>query len=224
MKSNIGLLGGTFNPIHRGHIELGLKIREAFHLREILYILSARPPHKKGLEIAPIELRWKMLKKALGPFPHLVPCDIEMRRTTDSWTIDTVNELITQYPDRHYYFISGSEGFLKIKTWKNYKKLLNTLSFIVVLRKGGHQAAVEQLLQEEGLVPYYSSDMIQQKPNPAGKPAVFIFSYQSEHLFISSTLIRKKIKLSGYELIENFVGEEVKKIMEENKLYEKRGI
>ncbi len=224
MKSNIGLLGGTFNPIHRGHVELGLKIREAFHLREILYILSARPPHKKGLEIAPIDLRWKMLEKALGPFPHLVPCDIEMRRAADSWTIDTVNELITQDSDQQYYFISGSEGFLKIKTWKNYKKLLNTLSFIVVLRKEPDGTSVEQLLKQEGIIPYYSSDITQQKPNPAGKPAVYIFSYQSEHLFISSTLIRKKIKISGYKLIENFVGEEVKKIMEENKLYEKRGI
>lgn len=224
MKYKIGLLGGTFNPIHRGHIELGLKIREAFHLKEILYILSARPPHKKGLEVAPIDLRWKMLEKALGPFPHLVPCDIEMKRATDSWTIDTVNELITQYSDQQYYFISGSEGFLRIKTWKNYKKLLNTLSFIVILRKELDGTLVGQLLKEEGITPYYSSDISQQKPNPAGKPAVYIFSYQSEHLFISSTLIRKKIKLSGYKFIENFVGEEVKKIMEENKLYEKRGI
>jgi nicotinate-nucleotide adenylyltransferase len=221
MKYRIGLLGGTFNPIHRGHIELGLKIREAFHLKEILYILSARPPHKKGLEIAPIELRWEMLKKALGSFPYLVPCDIEMRRAADSWTIDTVNQLITQYPVQRYYFISGSEGFLKIKTWKNYKKLLDTLSFIVVLRKGPHQTAVEQLLKEEGLIPYYRNDISGQKPDPAGKPAVYIFSYQSGNLFISSTLIRKKVKLSGYKLIENFVGEEVKKIMEENNLYEK---
>ncbi len=221
MKSSIGLLGGTFNPIHHGHIELGLKIREAFHLKEILYILSARPPHKKGSEIAPIELRWKMLKKALEPFPYLVPCDIEMRRTADSWTIDTVNELITQYSDQRYYFISGSEGFLKIKTWKNYKKLLNTLSFIVVLRKKPHQTAVKQLLKEEGLIPYYSNDSIPQKSNPAGKPVAYIYAYHSDHLFISSTLIRKKIKLSGYKLIENFVGKEVKEIMEENNLYEK---
>lgn len=221
MKDRIGLLGGTFNPIHRGHIDLGLKIREAFLLKEILYILSARPPHKKGLEIAAIDLRWEMLKKALEPFPHLVPCDMEIRRSADSWTIDTVNELMAQHPDQQYYFISGSEGFLKIKTWKNYKKLLNTLSFIVVLRKDSHQTAVEELLKEEGLTPCYSSNVTQQKPNPAGKPAAYIFSYQSQHLAISSTLIRKKIKLSGYKLVENFVSEEVKKIMEGNNLYEK---
>ena len=221
MKSRIGLLGGTFNPIHRGHIELGLQIREVFQLEEILYIVSARPPHKKGSEIAPIDLRWKMLKKALEPFPYLVPSDMEMKRATDSWTIDTVNELIAQYVDRQYYFISGSEGFLKIKTWKNYKKLLNALSFIVVLRKSFHQIAVEQLLKEEGIIPYYGSNMTGHQTNPMGKAAVYIFSYHAEHLFLSSTLIRKKIKSSGYNFIENFVGEEVKKIMEENKLYEK---
>jgi nicotinic acid mononucleotide adenylyltransferase len=91
----------------------------------------------------------------------------------------------------------------------------------VVLRKGFHQTAVEQLLKEEGLIPYYSSNISGQKPNPGGKSAVYLFSYQSEYLFISSTLIRKKVKLSGYKLIENLVGKEVKKIMEENNLYEK---
>ncbi|RPI72947.1 MAG: nicotinate-nicotinamide nucleotide adenylyltransferase [Desulfobacteraceae bacterium] len=219
MKPSIGLLGGTFNPIHRGHIELGLKIREVFHLQEILYILSARPPHKKGMTVAPAELRWRMLQKALEPFPQLVPCDIEMKRPADSWTIDTVSELKSRFPGNSYYFISGSEGFLKIRTWKNYRILLHELSFIVVLRKEGHRTEVEQLLLEENITPCYEF------PNPqqpgAEIPAVYLFSYCSEQLGLSSTFIRQKVKSSGFERIEHFVVEDVKKIMEENKLYEK---
>jgi nicotinate-nucleotide adenylyltransferase len=223
MKTNnrIGLLGGTFNPIHHGHVQLGLNIREEFRLKEILYILSARPPHKQGLEIAPMDLRWKMLQKALEPFPYLVPCDIEMKRSQYSWTIDTVDELMERYSGNTYFFISGSEGFLKIRTWKNYKKLLETLSFIVLLRKEPDRANVELLLKEEGILPSYGNNMIEQNHIPAEKPAVYLFTYQSEHLFISSTLIRKKIKQSGYQSVINFVCQETREIMEENNLYEK---
>jgi nicotinate-nucleotide adenylyltransferase len=202
-KTKIGLLGGTFNPVHRGHVELGLQIREAFQLEKILYILSAQPPHKKDQRIAPAEIRWKMLNETLKSFPQLVPCDIEMKRSTWSWTVDTVRELRKKNPgsDTEFHFISGSEGFLKIRTWKDYRQLLNTLSFIVVLRKPSHRQAIKTLLKEENV-----------------SCPVHIFSYNSDKLYISSTLIREKVKQC--QPIDGLVDEEVKKIMEEYKLYE----
>lgn len=202
-RTKIGLLGGTFNPVHRGHVELGLHIREAFGLEKVLFILSAQPPHKKDQQIASAEIRWKMLNAALKRLPQLESCDIEMKRSTWSWTVDTVRELRKTYPakDTEFYFISGSEGFLKIRTWKDYKQLLNTLSFIVVLRKPGHGQAIENLMHEED----------------AACP-VHIFSYESDNLFISSTLIREKVRLG--QSIDGLVDDEVKKIMEEYKLYE----
>ena len=201
-EKKVGILGGTFNPIHCGHIELGLQIRQAFQMDSILYILSAHPPHKTNLKVVSMELRWKMLERALKPFPHLVPCDLEMKRRTKSWTVDTIKELKTKYPETQFYFISGSEGFLRIRTWKDYQTLLHSLPFIVVLRNPGHRQAVEGLLKEISLTP---------------PPAVHIFSYESDKLAISSTLIREKIKQS--QQIDGFVEEEVKKIMEEHKLY-----
>ena len=97
MNDKIGLLGGTFNPIHKGHVELGLKVLGTFKLNRILYILSAKPPHKNKLNLAPTRLRWKMLKKALEPYPQLVPCDIEMNRPNYSWTYDTIEALRKEY-------------------------------------------------------------------------------------------------------------------------------
>lgn len=202
-KTKVGILGGTFNPIHRGHIELGLQIQQAFQMEKILYILSAHPPHKTNSKVVPMELRWKMLERALKPFPQLVPCNMEMKRPTKSWTIDTIKELKTKYPGTQFYFISGSEGFLRIRTWKDYQTLLVSLPFIVVLRNPEHRQAVERLLKEESIML---------------SPSVHIFSYESDKLSISSTLIREKIKQS--QQIDRFVEEEVKKIMEEYKLYE----
>jgi nicotinate-nucleotide adenylyltransferase len=212
MKNRVGLLGGTFNPIHLGHVDLGLKIQAAFQLDKILYILSAKPPHKQQGNIAPVAIRWEMLKKALESHSVLVPCDIEMRRSTYSWTFLTLQELKREFPDDRFYFISGSEGFLKIKTWKNYKALLKSLSFIVVLRKEIDRKKVEDLLEEENL----TSCIDIEKEN--GTPAIYIYSYDSDKLFISSTLIRKK--RSSSEDLAGLLDQEVKKIMLENKLYE----
>lgn len=212
MTNRIGLLGGTFNPIHLGHVDLGLNIRSAFRLDKILYILSAKPPHKQQDNIAPTPIRWKMLDKALENYPALVPCDIEMRRPTFSWTYLTLQELRREFPDDVFYFISGSEGFLKIRTWKNYKSLLQSLSFIVVLREEKDKEKIEALLAEENLAPCFDIEQA------AVTPTVYIYSYRSDKLFISSTLIRKKRSLS--EEVDDLVDQEVKKIMMENKLYE----
>jgi len=166
-----------------------------------------------------VNLRWEMLTRALGPFPMLEPCDIEMKRPMDSWTIDTVEELYGRYPGSVYYFISGSEGFLKIRTWKNYKKLLQTVSFIVILRKEEHKEQVESIVKGEGITLCFNYDRSEQENTVVFAPCVYIFSYRSDELRISSTLIRQKVRLS--ECIDNFVDKEVKKIMEENKLYER---
>ncbi|MGE5342643.1 MAG: nicotinate-nucleotide adenylyltransferase [Candidatus Omnitrophota bacterium] len=213
MKTRVGLLGGTFNPIHRGHIDLGMTIRDAFALDQIYYILAARPPHKTMVETAPVSLRWAMLQEALTPFPYFQACDIEMKRDTYSWTIDTVAELKHLEPETDFYFISGSEGFLKIRTWKDYRTLLRMVSFIVILRDASHCAPVEALLKDEGIPPCVEVS----RSFASSENRVYVFSYPSDKLGISSTAIRQKIKLS--EPIDQWVNEGVKKIMEENHLY-----
>jgi nicotinate-nucleotide adenylyltransferase len=207
-----GLLGGTFNPVHRGHIELGLKIKAAFGLNRVLYILSAQPPHKKRQAMPPAELRLAMLKAALRPHPGLLPCDLELRRRGVSWTIDTIRELKAAHPAERYYFITGSEGFLKIRTWKEYRRVLREVFFIIVLRRGSHRRHVEALLQEEG-IPYGPSCADAQQP-----PAAFLHAYVSDYLELSGTAIRKK--MSRGQDISPYVERDVRKIMEGIKLYE----
>ncbi len=207
-----GLLGGTFNPVHRGHIELGLKIKDAFHLDSVLYILSARPPHKKRQELPPAELRLAMLKAALQPHPGLRPCDLELRRQGYSWTIDTINELRSATPRASFYFITGSEGFLKIRTWKEYRRILREVFFIIVLRRPSHRRQVERLLREEGV------PLLQEIGDPGLPPGAFLHAYVSDYLELSATAIRRR--LSHGQDVSPYVEQDVQKIMEEIKLYE----
>ncbi|MCJ7523716.1 MAG: nicotinate-nucleotide adenylyltransferase [Candidatus Aminicenantes bacterium] len=207
-----GLLGGTFNPVHRGHIELGLKIKAAFNLDRILYILSSQPPHKKRQAVPAAELRLAMLKAALLPHPGLLPCDMELHRRGESWTIDTIRELKAAQPDEHFFFITGSEGFLKIRTWKEYRLVLQEVFFIIVLRRGDHRQKVEKLLREENIPLGLKNE------NPPRPPAAFLHAYVSDYLELSATAIRKKI--SHGQDISPYVEKNVQKIMEEIKLYE----
>jgi nicotinate-nucleotide adenylyltransferase len=211
-QSKTGLLGGTFNPVHRGHVELGLKIKAAFGLKKILYILSAQPPHKKLQVLPAAELRLAMLKEALRPYPGLVPCDLELSRPGYSWTIDTIRQLKSEYPAERFYFITGSEGFLKIKTWKAYQQLLREVFFIIVMRQNGHQPLVKRLLRSEN-VPVGREP--EKSPLP---PTAFLYSYASAYLTLSATAIRKKAA-RGQD-ISSWVEKKVQTIMEENKLYE----
>jgi len=209
----IGLLGGTFNPVHRGHIELGLNIGRDFGLERILYILSARPPHKRRQPLPPAKLRFAILKKALRPYPRLQPCDIELHRPEYSWTVDTLDRLKEEFSGCAFYFITGSEGFLKIRTWKEYQRVLHSVIFIIVLRTPSHRRPVSAILAAER-IPLLTSPG-QETGLP---PGAFLHSYPADFLSLSSTLIRKKI-VRG-EDIRNLVGSEVRTMLEVYKPYE----
>jgi nicotinate-nucleotide adenylyltransferase len=209
MNRKIGLLGGTFNPIHNGHLELGKRILDYFQLDKILYILSANPPHKPKYEIVPSQIRWKMLSEALKPYKQHNPCDIEMHSPLPSWTINTIDKLSKRYPGSKLYFISGSDGFLQIQSWKDYQKLIKKVSFIILLREDNHFKLIQKLAFTENL---------RISNNKNDFTGIYIYRYPSETLSISSTRIRSLIK-SG-KPVDRFLPEKVKKIIKEYKLYE----
>jgi nicotinate-nucleotide adenylyltransferase len=211
MQNKTGLLGGTFNPVHNGHIEIGRRIQEIFNLDQVLYILSANPPHKKDIVQTPARIRWEMLESALAPYPSLVPCDVEMKRAKPSWTIKTIKVLKKGLSGQSLYFISGSEGFLKIKTWKNYRQLFQSVFFIVLLRIPSHLQPIRDLLESEQIPCRSDAGSIPELPG------VYIHSYESPQLQISSTRIRQRIRLN--RSVAQLVPNEVIKIIERNDLY-----
>jgi len=217
MAERIGVLGGTFNPVHRGHVELGRHLLAAFGLARVLYVLSALPPHKRLQRLPSVDLRWRMLELALRPFAGLEPCDVEIRRVGPSWTVDTLAELQRAYPRGRLFFICGSEGFLRIQTWKVYRRVLEAACFIVVLREARHERPLRELLAEIAVPAAESAPPGAPLPAP---PLVFLHRADSETLAISSTAVRKRVRRAGIAGIDGWVSPEVARIIEENRLYE----
>lgn len=132
----IGILGGTFNPIHIGHLILAEEAREKVGLEKIIFVPTYLPPHKNNSHIAPAPDRFRMIKEAIKSNRCFCVSDIEIRRKGRSYTIDTLRALQKQYPKDEFYFISGSDLLKYLDEWKDLSEILKMVKFIVATRPG----------------------------------------------------------------------------------------
>jgi nicotinate-nucleotide adenylyltransferase len=134
----LGLLGGTFNPIHRGHLALASAARDGSRLDRVVLIPSARPPHKRldGADLAPAEDRLAMARLAAQGEPGLEVSDLELRRSGPSFTIDTIAAFERDRPDAELFFIIGADSLGELESWRDAGKLLDRVRFVVVNRPG----------------------------------------------------------------------------------------
>ncbi len=131
----IGLFGGTFDPIHMGHLKAAAEVQEAFALDKIMFIPSALPPHKTIDGVTNAESRIEMTRLAVSDHPNFIVSNIELERPGISYTIDTVHYLkSTMGAETSFYFILGLDAFFEIETWKSYKVLFRVIPFIVMTR------------------------------------------------------------------------------------------
>lgn len=132
----IGVMGGTFNPIHYGHLVAAEWCREALGLEQVIFVPSANPPHKKMQGIADAENRLRMVQLAIKDHPHFFASDIELRRSGLSYTVDTLEELSGKNKGAELYFIMGVDAFLDLDSWKNPARILEISHLLVVTRPG----------------------------------------------------------------------------------------
>jgi nicotinate-nucleotide adenylyltransferase len=133
--SRIGIFGGTFDPIHRGHMQVAEDVLQQFGLNQIWIIPCALPPHKTDGALASAEDRLKMTRIAVANRRRIGVSDIEIRRSGTSYTIDTLREFSTTFGDgTELYFLVGVDAFLEMHTWKMYRQLFNLAAFIVMTR------------------------------------------------------------------------------------------
>ncbi len=135
MLNKIGILGGTFDPIHLGHLRAAVEIQEGFSLDAVYLIPAAIPPHKQRTDMAAPEDRLEMVRRATEDLPELRVSDIELKRRGPSYTIDTICAFREKLPPKVWvYLIMGIDAFLEINTWKSYEDLLHIVPSIVINR------------------------------------------------------------------------------------------
>lgn len=199
-KRKIGIFGGSFNPIHNGHLRLCDMMAKQAGLTLTLLVPVNLPPHKEGGALASAEHRLQMVRLAVQNQPDIEVSEIELRRKGKSYTIDTVEELEKQYPDAQLYLIMGADMFLTLDRWKDGDRLAKKCGICTMAR-------------EE----YSRADLLE-KAEALQIPSTRLFISHEEKIDLSSTLIRERIRQG--EKITGLVPEVVERYIAEHHLYQ----
>jgi nicotinate-nucleotide adenylyltransferase len=135
-KRRIGILGGTFDPIHLGHLVMAEQVREKLRLDRVIFIPSANPPHKTKRKLSPAKDRFQMTRLGVAGNPKFAVSDLELKRKGLSYTIDTLQQLEVLYPKREIYFLTGSDVLDEIQTWKEPEQIYKQAKVVIATRPG----------------------------------------------------------------------------------------
>ena len=195
----IGILGGTLDPIHNGHMSMAKCAREQLSLDKIIIMPTPNPPHKNAKNISDANIRLFMVKIAIENIDYLEYSDFEMKREGIIYTSDTLELFIKENPDSEIFFIMGADSLLAIETWHKPEKIFEQCKVVVVDRDNSDEKINKQIsyLQDkyDAQIIYLNMPMVD----------------------ISSTNIKKRIK--NNESINNLVPKKVEKYILQNKLY-----
>jgi len=192
-RERIGILGGTFNPVHSGHLRAAQTIAKKFSLDEVLLIPSYIPPHKNSPDIAPARHRLRMLELACGGRPRCVPSDIEVKARGKSYSILTLKKIHRLHPNAWVFFILGVDAFVEIETWKDYEQVLEQCMFIVISRPGCDLEVASRVLggRLRDRIRVIGPD---DRPDEAMFESNRVFLVSIDALDVSSTDIRRRLQ------------------------------
>ncbi len=210
-----GLLGGTFDPIHVGHLRCAEEILEMFDLNRIIFIPASKPPHKIHGDITSFHHREQMITLAIEGNPVFSFSDVEKQRENTSYSVETVEYILKKYMDNlELYFILGQDAFHAIQTWKAWEKLLLLCNFVVMTRPGYENKGLDGILPVAFSSRFEYDDQIQGFRGPTGH---VIFFREVTFLDISSSDIRQRVKQG--KTIKFLVPETVRHYITRNSLY-----
>ena len=202
----IGIMGGTFNPIHTGHLIIADDAREKYKLDKVLFIPSGVPPHKPDSEVLDPEHRFEMVRLAVASNDGFEASRMEIDREGYTYTVYTLNELKERYGEgTTFYFIIGADVVPELKTWREYKKVFQLCEFIAVLRPG-----------------HSETDFIGEIQQLEAEYGAKIHPMQSRLIDISSTDIRENCMRRTS--IKYLVPEAVEKYILDKGLYKNNGL
>lgn len=215
----IGIFGGTFNPIHYGHLRSAEEAREALGLDQIVFVPCFLPPHKGHKDIAPPEQRLEMLKMAIADNTDFELSRIELNREGPSYSVETFRELRKTYgADKSLYFIIGADSFVEIGLWKNYEELFQLTNLIIVTRPGYMQELGNKSptsLLPVAIQPRFCYDST--KKILHHDSGMYIHFLETTGFDIASTRVRKCV--AERQSITYLLPPDVERYIEEKKLY-----
>lgn len=200
LGNRIGISGGTFDPVHNGHLITAQYTMEKLELNKVIFIPSGKPPHKTRNDITSSEHRFNMVSEACERNSCFEASKIEMERPGKTYTIDTLKQIKSMYGDLDIFYITGADVIRDIKNWKDFEKVFELCDFIAAIR------------------PNYDKDSFMQDVKLLkSKYQAKIHVIDVPLIEISSTEIRNRIK-KGLP-IKYLVPQKVEKYIMENKLY-----
>ncbi|QBD83733.1 nicotinate-nucleotide adenylyltransferase [Ktedonosporobacter rubrisoli] len=175
----VGLFGGTFDPIHHGHLAIAEEVRVSLELNEMFFIPAGHPPHKPGRVITPVEQRLAMLELAIATNPHFSISLVEVDRPGPSYLVDTLHILREQWGNEiELYFVVGWDSLEELHTWYNPLGILAQLTFLVAVARPGYVEENEYNKQLEARLPGITQRLL---------------VVQAPRLDISSTELRRRV-------------------------------
>ena len=192
-KERIGIFGGTFNPVHSGHVRAAAEVQARFAIDRVLFVPSFIPPHKETAEVASPRDRMAMVELALRRYRRLVASPIEIEAGGTSYSIVTLNKVGALHPGARIFFILGADAFRDIETWREWRRVLEGCRFIVTTRPGSRLTEARDALAEE-----YRSGVLEVRPSSRLGEAVLeafrIFLAPIDAVDVSSTEIRARVR------------------------------
>ena len=177
-KRRIGIIGGTFNPIHNAHLFVAECAREQFELDRVIFIPSGESYFKKDQDIPSGEIRYQLVKKATEDNPFFKVSRIEIDRPGDTYTIETLEQLAEMYPGDELFFIVGADTLNIIDKWVRYEDVLRACTILAAVRDDTDEENLKKRIEElKGMVPQANIETI-----------------RMGRIEISSTMIRERVK------------------------------
>jgi nicotinate-nucleotide adenylyltransferase len=197
----IGILGGTFDPIHVGHLVAAQAVRETLELDRILLIPSGTPPHKDEDSVSSASVRLRMVRAAVAGDPWFEVADLELRREGPSYTVDTLRALTEAHPATAYFLIMGSDQWRKFGEWRDPWAISSLATLVVMTRNGEDPDSVDPGLP----------------PDSTGCTRIPVRPVAVPRIDLSSSRIRRRTRAG--ESVRYMVPESVHRILEASRLY-----
>lgn len=213
----VGILGGTFDPIHKGHVHIAHRVRRIFRLDRVLFMVARTPPHKERHGISEVFHRYAMVAIELLYEDDFYASRREIRKEEPSYTVETLQQLKDERPGDQFVFIAGSDSLREIHLWKDYDKLLANHSMIFVQRPGA-KVATENLQLPRELKNRIRHLCPEEGPRKVQNGISYLASLDAPP--VSSTMLRKLVS-GGGRLSDEQVSPNVYQYILKYRLYER---